>query len=299
MVHNSSMARWRAPLLSGRSVGGRVLTDADVPDALRVCAQVPVDSVLAAARVATAAEVGLRRAGGVLWGFERDGELVAVCWSGANLVPVVPPGAEEAIGAFARLARSASRRSSSIVGERSAVLGLWEQLSGHWPAPREIRADQPSLVIDSEPLAAPDPAVRRTHAGEYDEVLPACIAMFTEEVGYSPASGPSGPYEVRVRHLIEQGRSFARFDGDPPHVLFKAEIGALACGVAQVQGVWVRPDRRGEGVAVAGMAAVVQHVRRSMAPTVSLYVNDYNAPALAAYRRVGFRQVGSYATVLF
>src|SRR5690606_17261713 len=156
VVHNSSMARWRAPLLSGRSVGGRVLTDADVPDALRVCAQVPVVSVLAATRVATAAEVGLRRAGGVLWGFERDGELIAVCWSGANLVPVVPPGAEEAIGAFARLARSAARRSSSIVGERSAVRGLWEQLESHWPTPREIRAEQPSLVIDSEPLAVPD-----------------------------------------------------------------------------------------------------------------------------------------------
>src|SRR5690606_26368980 len=89
VVQNPPMGRWRAPILSGRSLGGRVLTDADVPEALRVCAQVPVDAVLAAARVATAAEVGLRRAGGTLWGFERDGELVAICWSGANLVPVV------------------------------------------------------------------------------------------------------------------------------------------------------------------------------------------------------------------
>jgi predicted GNAT family acetyltransferase len=32
---------------------------------------------------------------------------------------------------------------------------------------------------------------------------------------------------------------------------------------------------------------------------VSLYVNAYNLPALAAYRRVGFRQVGTFATVLF
>lgn len=291
------MGRWRAPLLSGRSTGGRVLSDADVPAALRVCAQVPVDSVLAAARIETAAEVGLRRAGGVLWGFERDGELVAVCWSGANLVPVVPPGAEDALPAFAQLARGAQRRSSSIVGERSAVLGLWELLAHEWPAPREIRDDQPSLVLDEEPLAAPDPRVRRTRPEEYDTVLPACIAMFTEEVGYSPASGPTGPYEMRVRHLVAQGRSFARIeDGE---VLFKAEVGALAGGVAQVQGVWVDPARRGAGHAVAGMAAVVQEVRRAMAPTVSLYVNSFNAAALAAYRRVGFRQVGTYATILF
>src|SRR5690606_37892758 len=208
---NPSMGRWRAPLLSGRSTGGRALTDADVPAALRVCAQVPVDSVLAASRIATAAEVGLRRAGGTLWGFERDDELVAVCWSGANLVPVVPPGAEDAIPAFARLARGAARRSSSIVGERESVLELWGLLAPHWPAPREVRADQPSLAIDTDPLVSPDPLVRRTRPEEYDDLLPACLAMFTEEVGYSPASGPSGPYEMRVRHLVAQGRSYARF----------------------------------------------------------------------------------------
>jgi hypothetical protein len=32
---------------------------------------------------------------------------------------------------------------------------------------------------------------------------------------------------------------------------------------------------------------------------VSLYVNDFNAPARAVYRRVGFREVGCYASVLF
>jgi predicted GNAT family acetyltransferase len=32
---------------------------------------------------------------------------------------------------------------------------------------------------------------------------------------------------------------------------------------------------------------------------VSLYVNDFNAPARAAYERVGFREVGRYASVLF
>jgi len=39
--------------------------------------------------------------------------------------------------------------------------------------------------------------------------------------------------------------------------------------------------------------------RADVAPTVSLYVNDYNTRAIAAYHRVGFRQVGTFATVLF
>jgi hypothetical protein len=47
------------------------------------------------------------------------------------------------------------------------------------------------------------------------------------------------------------------------------------------------------------MAAVVEYARRDVAPIVSLYVNDYNVAARAAYRRVGFREVGTFATVLF
>jgi predicted GNAT family acetyltransferase len=32
---------------------------------------------------------------------------------------------------------------------------------------------------------------------------------------------------------------------------------------------------------------------------VSLYVNDFNAPARAAYRRVGFTEVSTFTSVLF
>lgn len=309
MRHNRAMGRWHAATLSGRAAEGVVLDDPDVPAALAVCAAAPVDSVLAASRIAAAARSGLRPAGGQLWGYERNGSLVAVCWAGANVVPVVPDGDPRALDAFARLAREQGRRSSSIVGQADAALGLWERLRDVWPAPREVRANQPSLVIDHEPLVRADPTVRRSVPVEYPVVLPACIDMFAEEVGYSPASGPHGPYEERVRTLIAEGRSFVRLGptrpgaGEPGgpgvQVEFKAELGAVAGGVAQVQGVWVEPGHRGRGLSERGMAAVVELTRRDVAPTVSLYVNDYNTRALAAYRRVGFRQVGTYATVLF
>jgi predicted GNAT family acetyltransferase len=47
------------------------------------------------------------------------------------------------------------------------------------------------------------------------------------------------------------------------------------------------------------MAAVVELTQAGPARTVSLYVNDYNARALSAYERVGFRRVGTFATILF
>ncbi|AEI12586.1 GNAT family N-acetyltransferase [Cellulomonas gilvus] len=298
------MAARRATVLERRP-GARVLADVDLVAALGVCAQDPVGSVLATARLEHARTVGLRSAGGTLWGYQHAGTLVAVCWAGANMVPVVPAAdpavAGAALDAFAFLAAKQGRRCSSLVGPAPAVLGLWERLRQAWPGVREIRDDQPSMVIDHAPLRAPDPLVRRSRPEEYDTVLPACVRMFTEEVGYSPASGPHGPYETRVRSLVAQGRSFVRMEPGPDgtaRVAFKAELGAIAGGVAQVQGVWVTPDRRGVRLSEHGMAAVVE-LARELAPVVSLYVNDYNARAIAAYRAVGFRQVGSYATVLF
>ena len=38
---------------------------------------------------------------------------------------------------------------------------------------------------------------------------------------------------------------------------------------------------------------------RRVAPVISLYVNEYNRPARAAYRRVGFTQTATFASVLF
>ncbi|MFD7024854.1 GNAT family N-acetyltransferase [Promicromonospora sukumoe] len=320
------MARWRTPVPAGARPDGplepgeqdmgsqlgrgdmlaRSLTRADLAAALAVCAVDPVASVLATARLEIAARSGFGAAAGQAWGFPAVGPLEAVCWSGANLVPVVPitdPARRaEAIAAFTTVARIYGRRSSSIVGEQRAALALWERLSPHWPAARDVRADQPSMAIGADPLVTPEPTVRRSVPSELELVLPACVRMFTEEVGYSPIAAGGSAYAERVRSLITEGRSFVRLvpDGDGrPAVGFKAELGAVAGGVAQVQGVWVEPAFRGRGWSESGMAAVVAATRSTIAPVVSLYVNAYNERAMAAYRRVGFEQVGTFATVLF
>ena len=67
---------------------------------------------------------------------------------------------------------------------------------------------------------------------------------------------------------------------------------------AQVQGVWVAPEWRGRGLGTMAMSAVVRDALRRVAPSVSLYVNDYNLSARTVYTRCGFRQLGTFATVL-
>jgi predicted GNAT family acetyltransferase len=273
----------------------RVLSDRDVPEALAVCDRDPVANVFVASRIAA---VGLDswRLGAEVWGHVVDGKVDAMCFAGANLVPVQAD--VEAAKAFAGRARRSGRRCSSIVGPAAAVEVMWRALEPSWGPARDVRIRQPLLAIEDGPEVPADDSVRLVRPQELDILLPACVAMFTEEVGVSPSAGDGGIlYRARVAELIGQGRSFARIEDGV--VVFKAEIGAATTSVCQVQGVWVNPERRGQGLGTAGTAAVVELARKPIAPIVSLYVNDYNQAARRAYTRVGFREVGMFASVLF
>jgi uncharacterized protein len=281
-----------------RTSTARVLDECDEAAVHRLLATDPVAACVLAGRIEM---VGTAPAslGAPLWGLGSGGELEAVCLAGANLIPFALPGVERAAAAaFAERARRAGRRCSTIVGPAASVAPLWDLLVPHWGPPRDHRPRQPLMAIDGPAAVAAEPRVRPVRPGELDTLLPAAVAMFTEEVGVSPLRVDGGAgYRARVAELVRAGQSLAWIEGG--EVLFKAEIGAVSRAVCQVQGVWVAPAYRGRGIGTAGTAAVVEYARTAIAPVVSLYVNDFNTAARAAYRRVGFREVGQYASVLF
>lgn len=279
----------------------RALGASDRMRALELCARDPVASILAAVQVEA---FGLHASyGSRLIGVEQDGNVEAICWSGANIVPVGVR--EQHVAPLHEFLRKQGRRCSSMVGDANQVLPLWEELQHDWPGVREVRRNQPSLALRKSASVTPHPGVRAAKRLDYHMVVPASVAMFTEEVGYDPTR-MGRAYEARVEELLRAGRTYIltepadpQWPEGPQRVVFKADVGALALGVAQLQGVWVAPDMRGRGLATSCLAAVVNQVRDAFAPTVSLYVNDYNTAALALYRKLGFVQVGEYATVLF
>lgn len=275
----------------------RVLGPGDRDAFIALAEQDPVVNVFADYR-ARLTNLDERWLGGQVWGrFEGD-ELVAGCHLGANLVPVQCTPAD--VGAFADVALRRRNTVGTIVGPSDVVAALWEVIEPRWARPREFRAAQPHLEIARPPAVPAAPDVRPTTPGDLDVLYPACVAMYTEEVGVSPENDAGGGdlYRARIQQLIGRGWSMASFDDDG--VVFKAEVACLTPYAAQVQGVWVRPDRRGEGLSTSGMAAVVSHVLGSgMAPVVSLYVNHWNTPARAAYARVGFEQTATFATLMF
>ena len=276
-----------------RTTNLRVLTGADLPELRRLLDRDPLVNLFVRHRV-DITDLQERLMGGRVWGYYEGDELVSACHAGANVVPV--QATPEAMDAFADQLLADGVRPASLVGLRSAVMPMWERVESAWGPARSVRPFQPFLVLDHAPEVDPDPRVHRVLLDEFDALYPACVAMFTEEVGIDPETGGASGYRARVAQLISQGWAFAIFENG--EVLFKTEVGAATPYASQLQGVWVRPDRRGEDIAVRALAAVVEQVQATVAPVVTLYVNDHNRSARRTYERVGFRETEMFSSIL-
>ena len=249
----------------------------------------PVATCMVAARVEIA---GLDpwRLGGVVGGRVEVRRAVLL---GANLVPL--RGERAALRSFAD---RASARPHLLVCRRPGRAGAAavDDLVEHWAPAREVRADQPLMVLAGAPAVRPDPWVRQVRPDELDRYLPAAIAMFTEEVGVDPRAGDGGagyrawwPSSSR-RDAPSPGSRAARWCSRPRSVHCPRGSGrSRACGCT----------RRGAGWGWARSAPPRCRPPGPDRAVASLYVNAFNHPARAAYAKVGFRQVGSFATILF
>lgn len=272
----------------------RVSVVHDAPAVWRVLDQDPVASCMVAARVADHG-IDPRSIGGELWTRRGGGGVEeSLCYAGANLIPL--RGAPADLAAFADKALSAIRRCSSLVGRAELVLPMWQRLSRTWGPARDERESQPLMALHTMPTCGVDPEVRQVRPDELDAYLVAAVDMFIGEVGVDPRLGDGGRgYRSRVANLIAAGRAWARFERG--EVVFKAEVGSRSPTVGQIQGVWVHPEWRGRGLGSGG-TAMLAGVIVGTGRIASLYVNDFNLVARATYERVGFSQVGTFATVL-
>ena len=173
------------------------------------------------------------------------------------------------------------------------------ELPAHLPAPLKPEPLTPGQSPAGAVQLSGEAAgyARLATSADLGELLPAAAAMFTEEVGFDPIARYGDGYAARLRTLIA-GQRCAIVTDVNGRVIFKADAGIANLDAAQVQGVWLHPDYRGYGLAKPFFAAAAQVLQRRY-PHLSLYVNDYNARALAMYRGTGWEQIGQFSTIIF
>ncbi len=271
----------------------RVLDRSEARSALDFLERAPEEHLFLTSKLA---EFGMdrRRLGRLLAHLGADGEIDGLCLDGGTVF--VTRSAPEALPAFVReLGRL--RRASSLVGPTFEAMGLYVGLSQRygemWSSCSNVRERQPLMLLDEPCAVDGDPRVRQLVDADYESYLQASVDMYTAEIGASPFKYGPG-YETFVLQRLRGADAYGIVeDGE---VIFKADLGPRHLDQVQLQGVWLRPDLRGRGLAVPALAQMLRDVQRRF-PRVSLYVNDFNHAAIRTYERLGFRTVGSLSTV--
>ncbi|MBA3475517.1 MAG: GNAT family N-acetyltransferase [Actinobacteria bacterium] len=246
---------------------------------LRYCAEDPVERVFL--------EDAARRGHGRFAGIEEDGRLVALCHTGANVVP-----SGRGCGAFADVTVRA--RARMLIGEQGAVSDLWGAARLRLPPPREDRPGQPVYSISVAP-APGETGLRPARLTDLDLLVPACARAHEIELGIDPIARDADGFRWRTRTQIEEGRSWLWAEDGT--ILFKAEASAWTAEAVQLQQVWTDPAARGVGNGNRGLRDLIR-LLLGRVPRVCLFVRADNGPAIRLYDVIGMQHVLDYRSVL-
>ncbi|MGR4065224.1 MAG: GNAT family N-acetyltransferase [Vulcanimicrobiaceae bacterium] len=273
-------------------MGARVepLTPAREDAALAFLDRSPFENVFLASLVSRPIHPELQRSLCVALDDER---IAGVGYFGKQIVIACD---DVAIEAFAKTARRFSGE-RTIVGPRETVRRLWDFMRGWHPPPRAVRDRQPVMAVDRGRLqTVPGPvSVRRARGDEWRDVTENSARMIEHELEYDPRE-LSPEFSSNVRYMIERGLWWV--GESEGRTCFFCHVGPESARTAQLQGIWVPPELRGRGLAANALSQVCDRLLKRH-ETLSLYVNDFNAAALALYDRVGFNQVAEFQTLLF
>lgn len=242
--------------------------------------------------------LGIETIAGPFWGFVRDGELCGVACSGSNLV-VSYPCSDEAIESFAQ----AARRGVYLVRVAIAEDGILDRFMSHFgrqfrPIAME-RAGQILFRVNEEELESPPARVnlRPAEVTELDPVLAIDKLMIEEELGFNPFRRDPKIYRDGWLRRIRELRVWVVGSPQGPY-LFKVEQSAISEWVIQISGVYTAVESRRKGVAKDAIAQLCRIILADT-PTVSLYVDGNNEPALRLYESLGFEAMGHVRSVWF
>ena len=184
-----------------------------------------------------------------------------------------------------------------VLGRGPAVDAFVTRYSAGARARIERVTPQRLLVLRSRDLRYFGPVgLDLAGPADIDAVVAATLDMHDEELGGVPsARAERQALADGAVARIEAGCTRVLRDPIDGSICFKASVASDALEAAQIEGVWVPPPSRRRGIARRALAELCRELLMTH-DRVCLYADADNAAALALYRRLGFVDVGAWAT---
>ena len=236
-----------------------------------------------------------------VWAARRGAALVAMVHLGGPSGAVLPVGEDSA--ALGLLADEALRRRGmlprriQVVGTRVAVEPFVRRFAGAGIAPR-LHRRQIYMALEPGRLPAFErlPELRLATAADFDALYESGALLRAEELEEDPRLSDATGYARRVGEEARDGSTWVWMESGA--LRFRASVSALTADAAQIAGVYTPAPLRNRGMARRGRSELcLRLVGRTRG--VCLFVNDFNAPALALYRRMGFVAIADWASAFY
>lgn len=268
----------------------KALADEDARGALAFLRRDPLINVYLISRLEEERTIAATQ----IFAVRHNGEIILVASLATNIVLAADPGVNRDLldAAIAMIADRIVTRMMpvrAIISPAPLVERLWERLRSRLDPPTVIRMNQPIYAIRRR-FDFPDlHKSRYATTRDLDQLVPACAAMHKEEVGIDPLERDAVGYRERIRELVEKKRAIIRVDQGK--IVTKCEFSAVTPEAVQLMGVWTHPQLRRRGLARETLMEICGHAFRK-GKTVTLFVNDFNRPAIGLYESMGFQRVG-------
>jgi predicted GNAT family acetyltransferase len=136
--------------------------------------------------------------------------------------------------------------------------------------------------------------LRNARPDELKQVAEAHAEVAFIETGNDPLARDREGFLARTARRIEMGRTFVVFDSDT--LVFKADIIAEADGIIYLEGIYVAPEMRGQGIA-AKCLSKLNLMLLERADTVCMLSNERFEHAHRSFQKAGFRITGKCTTL--
>jgi predicted GNAT family acetyltransferase len=198
-----------------------------------------------------------------------------------------------ALRAFARVAQG-QQNAHVILGELDLVGRFWEHYAPAGQTPRlfcrELLFEQRWPVPAREPVEG----LRLATLEDLMLVMPVHAAMAYEESGVNPIDVDLHGFRMRCARRIEHGRVWVMVEDG--NLLFKADIASDTPECVYLEGVYVDPTSRQQGVGLRCLSQLGCNLLERT-KTLSALVNEQNLPAQALFRKAGYKLRGLFDTV--
>ena len=270
-------------------------------DLLPVFAFLDRDPVLNVYLIALVLRDALAQPRDEFWAAWRGGEIAALLHLGAHSGAVLPLGSD--LEAQTELAERACARRSflplrfQVIGPRPAVNIFVARLGRTGLTPR-LHRPQVYMALERGRLPRFErlPELRPAGREDYAQVYESGARLRAEELEEDPREVDPLHYGRRVEDECRDGYTYLwEEDGA---LQFRASVSARTADAAQVSGVYTPAERRGHGLARRGLAELCARLLEQSAHAC-LFVNDFNAPAIALYRRLGFEPRADWASAFY